>query len=246
LALAAERVAVFVTAFRGLPASTTPPGRRPWRPDRRAELYEARRQRSPDTVVAAITEGGGRAASLEADLADPATIPRIFDACERRLGPVEVLVNDHAHCEYDTFDRPSSGRGLPTSLIDVAGMDGHYAVNARATALMTFEFAKRHIERGATWDASSTSARTPPTPIRERYPMPLPSTPSNPISRSAAHELGKYGITVNVVAPDRSARAGSVPMKKPPIAQRTPLRPRRRPRRHRRRHRVPRLRSGRC
>jgi len=225
LALAAERVAVFVTAFRrpprfddaaraaALAAGTGGP-----------ELYEARQQRSPDAVVAAITEGGGRAASLEADLADPASVPRIFDACERRLGPVEVLVNDHARCDYDTFD-PALVRagGFPTSLIDAAGIAGHYAVNARATALMMAEFAKRHIERGATWGRVinvSTDAADAHTGAVS-YAASKHALES--YSRSAAHELGKYGITVNVVAPGPVQTGWLRPDEEAAIAQRTPL-----------------------
>jgi 3-oxoacyl-[acyl-carrier protein] reductase len=152
-ALAAEGAGLFITSFR-----------RPPRFDAAArsealasgnggpELYEARQQQAPELVVADIAERGGQAAALEADLADPAAIPALFDACESRLGPVEILVNDHAHCEYETFDpaRVRSG-GFGTRLIEPAGMDAHYAVNARGTALMMAEFAQRHIRRGATW-----------------------------------------------------------------------------------------------
>src|SRR3990170_1069333 len=52
-----------------------------------------------DHVVEAIRQRGGRAESWEADLADPAVIPQLFDRAEAAFGPVEVLVNNAAHWE---------------------------------------------------------------------------------------------------------------------------------------------------
>ena len=40
-----------------------------------------------------ILAGGAEAHSWEADLADPAAVPSLFDRAEQALGPVEVPVN---------------------------------------------------------------------------------------------------------------------------------------------------------
>jgi len=103
-AFAAEEAKVFITYLRLSPedygisqeevnqAST--PG---------MALYHAERARSADEVVRAIRERGGEAASWEADVSEPATIPQLFDRIEATFGPVEVLVNNAAHWKSDTF-----------------------------------------------------------------------------------------------------------------------------------------------
>jgi 3-oxoacyl-[acyl-carrier protein] reductase len=225
LALAAEGAAVFVTSFR-----------RPPRFDDAAraaalasgvggpELYEARQQQAPELVVADIQARGGRAAGLEADLADPAAIPALFDACERGLGPPDILVNDHAHCVYDTFDPAlATDEGFGMRLTDAAAMDEHYAVNARATALMMAEFARRHIRRGGTWGRVINISTDAADAHLGAISYAASKHAMESYSRSAAHELGKYGITVNIVAPGPVQTGWLRPDEEAAIAKRTPL-----------------------
>jgi len=224
-ALAAEGAGVFITSYRG-PSSLSAAER-----DEAVrsgvgglELYEARKQQPPEQVVAEITAAGGRAACQEADLADPASIPVLLDACERGLGPADILVANHAHCEYETFDPARvSEAGFGMRLTDAALMDKHYAVNARATALMMVEFAKRHIGRGAAWGrviAISTDAADAHSGAVS-YAASKHALES--YSRSAAHELGKYGITVNIVAPGPVQTGWLTPDEVVEISRRTPL-----------------------
>jgi 3-oxoacyl-[acyl-carrier protein] reductase len=223
--LAADGAAVFATAYRrpprfdeairaaALAAGVGGP-----------ELYEARQQQDPALVVAEIARAGGRAASLEADLADPASLPRLFDACEREFGPADILVNDHAHCVYDTFDPAlASSEGFGTRLADAASIDAHCAVNARAPALMMIEFSRRHIGRGASWGRIiniSTDAADAHTGAVS-YAASKHALES--YSRSAAHELGKYGITVNIIAPGPVQTGWLRPDEEIEIARKTPL-----------------------
>ncbi|MCI0576802.1 MAG: SDR family NAD(P)-dependent oxidoreductase, partial [Chloroflexi bacterium] len=51
-------------------------------------LYRARQQQPADPLVDRIRSRGGAAVAREADLADPANVPRLFDWCEAELGPV--------------------------------------------------------------------------------------------------------------------------------------------------------------
>ena len=224
-ALAAEGAAVFITAHRRAPrfegsvraAALTAGIGGP-------ELYEARQQQDPGLVVAEIAGRGGRAASLEADLADPAAIPALFDACEREIGPADILVNDHAHCVYDTFDPALvMDEGFGTRLTDAAAMDEHYAVNARAAALMMIEFARRHIRRGETWGRVINISTDAADAHLGAVSYAASKHAMESYSRSAAHELGKYGITVNIVAPGPVQTGWLRPDEEAAIAKRTPL-----------------------
>jgi NAD(P)-dependent dehydrogenase (short-subunit alcohol dehydrogenase family) len=53
-------------------------------------------------TVAAITEAGGRAALVKADLRDEAQVQGLVAAAERALGPVSLLVNNASVFENDT------------------------------------------------------------------------------------------------------------------------------------------------
>ena len=65
--------------------------------------YDRERSRDGAETVAAIFAAGGRAAGLEADLADATAIPQIFDFAERESGPVEILVHCASGWVADTF-----------------------------------------------------------------------------------------------------------------------------------------------
>jgi len=223
--LAAEGAGVFVTSFRRSPrfddavrAAALAAG------IGGPELYEARQQQDPGLVVADIVARGGRAASLEADLADPATVSSLFDACERGLGPPDILVNDHAHCVYDTFDPAIvTDEGFGMRLMDAAAIDAHYAINARATALMMVEFARRHIRRGSAWGRIVNISTDAADAHVGAVSYAASKHALESYSRSAAHELGKYGITVNIVAPGPVQTGYLRPDEEVSISQRTPL-----------------------
>ena len=173
------------------------------------ELHRWRQSTNADSVVAAIRHRGQRAAAHECDLSDPSTIPALFDAAEVALGPVDILINNAAVGGEDTFV-PAGGtpanehlglRGLVSSRVTAESHDRVFAVNSRATALMTAEFARRHAERGAHWgrvvNVSTDGAYCFPGEVSYG----ASKVAIEAYSRSAAKELGQFGITVNVVSP---------------------------------------------
>jgi NAD(P)-dependent dehydrogenase (short-subunit alcohol dehydrogenase family) len=54
----------------------------------------ARRKERLDTLQQKISAGGGRAVAIEADVTDHAAIARAFDAAEKALGTVTILINN--------------------------------------------------------------------------------------------------------------------------------------------------------
>ena len=86
-ALAAEGGAVFVTSYRRPTAFSEAEREEALKSGVGGPaLYEAEQQRPPEPVAADIMAAGGRAFCLEADLADPASVPRLFDDCETETG----------------------------------------------------------------------------------------------------------------------------------------------------------------
>src|SRR5260370_35407545 len=161
-----------------------------------------------DEVVQTIRDLGGRVDAVEADLAEPSTIPLLFDRAEALFGPVEVLINNADHCVADTFIPQSllgpdnyAPAGYHVQTITAENHDRHFAVNSRAVALMMAEYARRHIERGAHWGRiiNVSTDGGPCFPGGLSY-VALQADQES-FSRSAAVELGRFGITVNIVSP---------------------------------------------
>jgi 3-oxoacyl-[acyl-carrier protein] reductase len=172
---------------------------------------------SAEWVLEEIRALGGECMMWEADLSDPDTIPKLFDQAEGRWGAVDIIVNNAAFDTPDTF--------LPQPVLDrdpvFAGEyflkpltahthDAHFHVNSRAVALMMAEYAKRHIARHAQWgriiNITTDGARCHPSNVS--YGASKFAIES--YTRSAATELGPYGITVNVISPG-AVQTGWIP-----------------------------------
>lgn len=189
-----------------------------------AGLYWAKQQVTAVPLVAEIVAGGGTAVSHEADLADTANIPLLFDQCETQLGPVDVLVNNHTYCVLETFDpaRVADG-GFPISFVSEAEIDRHFAINARAYALMMGEYVKRYLDRGASWGRIINISTDAAHEHAANVSYAASKHAIESYSRSAAVELGKYGITVNIVSPGPTQTGYISPEDEVELAAGTPL-----------------------
>jgi 3-oxoacyl-[acyl-carrier protein] reductase len=167
-------------------------------PDR----YRENRASDADHVVAAIRAAGGEAAALEANLADPGTPVRLFDPAEARLGPVDILVNNASGWLADTFTvetRDKLGRSL--TRVSAQTFDQQFAVDARGAALLIAEFARRHVERGATWGRIIGLTSGGPSGFPGEVSYGAAKAALENYTMSAAFELAHLGITANVVYP---------------------------------------------
>jgi 3-oxoacyl-[acyl-carrier protein] reductase len=188
-------------------------------------FYWAMHRQPADQVIQDIVAQGGVAAGREADLGDPANIRLVFDECEAVLGPVDVLINNHTHSALDTFDPAAvTVEGYGVGLISSASIDGHFAVNARAYALMMSEYIQRYLSRqgrrGRIINVSTDAAHAHASALS--YAASKHAIES--YSRSAAAEVGKYGITVNIVAPGPIQTGWLTPDQETAISAGTPLR----------------------
>ena len=186
-------------------------------------LYRAMQAQSADALVQDIHSQGGTAIAHEADLSEPNNISALFDMCQVQFGPVDILVNNHTHCVCETFDPALTTReGIGVCLITSAEIDAHFAVNARAYALMMSEYLNHYLRRSAKWGRIiniSTDAAHAHT-ANVSYAASKHAIES--YSRSAATEMGKYGITVNIVAPGPIQTGYLTPEQEADIATNTP------------------------
>jgi 3-oxoacyl-[acyl-carrier protein] reductase len=226
-AFAAQGARIFVTYKRAEPA-------REFAADELSQpgeaLYTRNNAQDASAVLREIRQVGGEAEAMEVDLSDPNAIIPVFDRIEAVFGPVDVLVNNAAYSDTTTFlpaEQPLANtfsvawRQTPT--LTAEDHDRHFAVNSRAVALMMVEYARRHVARGATWgrivNISTDSADGFPSEIS--YGASKNALES--YSRAAASELGRFGITVNIVSPGPTQTGWLPPDMESVIAEHSPL-----------------------
>lgn len=86
-------------------------------------------------------------------------------------------------------------------------IDRHFAVNARAHALLMARYLPRYRQRGASWGRIINISTDAAHAHVDNVSYAASKHAIEPYSRSAAAEMGKYGITVNIVAPGLSKQA---------------------------------------
>jgi len=188
-AFAAQGASVFLHYFRQ--GTKRPAGAIPDSPGE--DLYRYAQTLGPEPLLDEIRSTGVQAEALELDLEKPNAAWELMDQAERTFGSVDVLVNNAAVSEPDTF-KPAS------SLFTAETHGRHFAVNTRAPALLMAEFARRHVAHHKTWGRIINIS----TDAASGYPDEVSYWASKhaleSYSRAAAKELGPYGITVNIAS----------------------------------------------
>ena len=143
----------------------------------------------PEFLLDELRALGVRAEELEADLSLPETPQQVLDHAARRLGPPSILVNNAAYSTRDGFEK-----------LDAATLDAHYAVNVRATALLSVGFARGYEgEPGGRIINLTSGQDNGPMPGELAYVASKGAISA--FTRTLAAEVGPKGITVNAVNP---------------------------------------------
>ncbi|MGB8343927.1 MAG: SDR family oxidoreductase, partial [Ktedonobacteraceae bacterium] len=170
-------------------------------------LYNFKRSQTAEEVIEQIRSQGGWVEALEANLTDLNAVGLLFDRAEAVFGPVDILINNADYCVADTFLPPSRREevlipsGYAPAFITAASHDAHFAVNSRAVALMMAEFARRRIEQGQQWGRIINVSTDGSAGFVHEVSYGASKFALESYSRAAASELGRYGITVNIVSP---------------------------------------------
>lgn len=171
--------------------------------DATPELYQANRMTDGEVVAERIRANRGHAIAVEADLLDVTAPARLFDLAERELGPVDIVINNATGwASGDSFAAGGvdpAGRSTPAMTAEL--FDRTFGVDARAGALMIAEFARRYLERGASWGriVGLTSGGPRGFPSEITYGAAKMALVN--YTMAAATELGRSGVTANMVHP---------------------------------------------
>jgi NAD(P)-dependent dehydrogenase (short-subunit alcohol dehydrogenase family) len=147
-----------------------------------------------DAVVAAIVEAGGRAVAVGADVAQEADVLRLFEACDRELGPLAALVNNAGILERQMrVEEMSAGR-----------LERVFATNVVGAFLCAREAVRRMSTRrggrgGAIVNVSSVAARLGSP--NEYVDYAASKGAIDALTVGLAREVAGEGIRVNAVRP---------------------------------------------
>lgn len=145
-------------------------------------------RREAQELRAGIAAAGGRAAVIQADLADLGALARVLPEAAAALGPVSLLVNNASLFEPDEI-----------ASLDPGLWDRHFAVNLRAPAFLVRDFAAALPEGQAGAVVNIVDQRVfKPTPLFFSYA--LSKAGLHAATETMAQALAPR-IRVNAVAP---------------------------------------------
>lgn len=126
---------------------------------------------------------------LERDISQAGEVREIFERAVERFGGVNILVNNAAAADEDGTDTIET--------LSQQTMENTFQVNVFGTLLMIREFVSRRGDGGRIINLSTDAAQV----FAGQITYGASKAAIEAFTRSIAMEVGKYGITVNCVAP---------------------------------------------
>lgn len=141
-----------------------------------------------ERVVKAIEGAGGKAVAVQANLAQPADVQRLFDEAHKAFGRLDVLVNNAG--VYDL---------RPLEEVDAEHFHRQFDLNVLGLLLSAKEAAKRFGKGGGSIINIGSIAARSPLPGASVYCATKAAVDS--ITHALSMELGPRGIRVNSLNP---------------------------------------------
>jgi len=153
------------------------------------DLDAARAERT----VAAITDAGGRAVAIAADVTDEAQVEATVARAVEAFGDVHVLVNNVA---------ATTNKGLLDTTVEE--WDRVVAITLRSTFLCGKHAARSMIDRGVRGAIVNVGSTSGHRGIRNKVAYAAAKGGVNNLTRAMAMELAPHGIRVNTLTPTQT------------------------------------------
>ena len=154
-----------------------------------ADRYFKANAGNADRVEEMLKELHAEYLILERDISDEKCVREIYAETLRKFGRVDILVNNAADGDMDGIDTIET--------ITQQVIDDTFSVNVRGTILMTREFVENRGDYGRIINLSTDASQV----FAGQITYGASKATIEALTRSVAMEVGKYGITVNAVAP---------------------------------------------
>lgn len=126
---------------------------------------------------------------LESDISEEDAVKKVYSTIMAKYGRIDILVNNAAVDDENGFDTIEK--------ITQHVIDNTFAVNVRGSLLMTREFIQHRGNYGRIINISTDASQI----FAGQITYGASKATLEALTRSIALEVGKYGITVNCVAP---------------------------------------------
>lgn len=155
--------------------------------------YRQRRAEA-EAIARGISDGGGRASCVQADISNELEVRQLFESCERELGPLNALVNNAGILEtqmrLETMDTARVQRVFATNVL------GTFACCRQAVLRMS---TRNGGTGGAIVNVSSAAARLGSAGQYVDYAASKGAVDT--LTLGLAQEVAEEGIRVNAVRP---------------------------------------------
>lgn len=153
------------------------------------DRYFAANAANADIVKNKLREMNADYLVFESDITNENTVKAIYSSVIEKYRKIDILVNNAANCDMKGIDT------IETITQNV--IDDTFATNVRGSLLMTRELINHRGDYGRIINLSSDCAQV----FAGQITYGASKATLEALTRSIAMEVGKYGITVNCVAP---------------------------------------------
>lgn len=149
-----------------------------------------------EKVVKEITDNGGAAISVQADISKEADVTRLFEETKKAFGGLDVLVNNAVFQQY-----------LPIEQATVEAFHQHFNVNVLGPILTIQASLKLFGDKGGNIINISSGASKYPLPAASLYSSTKAALDA--ITISLSKELGAKNVRINSILPGATETEGA-------------------------------------
>ena len=153
-------------------------------------------KQAADNVVKTITDNGGTAIAVQADVSKEADITRLFEETKKAFGTLDILVNNAVFQQY-----------LPIEQASAAAFHQHFDVNVLGPGLTIQAALKLFSDKGGSIINISSGASKMPMAGVSLYSATKAALDA--ITVSMSKELGAKNIRVNSILPGATETEGA-------------------------------------
>ena len=149
-----------------------------------------------DSVVKEITNNGGMAISVQADVSNEADVTRLFEETRKAFGTLDILVNNAVFQQF-----------LPIEQVTAEAFHQHFNVNVLGPVLTIQASLKLFSDKGGNIINISSGASKYPLPAASLYSATKASLDA--ITISLSKELGVKNVRINSILPGATETEGA-------------------------------------
>ena len=153
-------------------------------------------KKGADSVVKEITDNGGIAIAVQADVSKEADVTRLFDEAKKAFDTLDILVNNAVFQQF-----------LPIEQVSVEAFHQHFNVNVLGPILTIQAALKLFGDKGGNIINISSGASKYPLPAASLYSSTKAALDA--ITISLSKELGAKNVRINSILPGATETEGA-------------------------------------